>query len=224
MSIGIITLHGFLAIFASTESAGVAWATVLLTLIGFLVAFAVGIFCEPISRRLFSAKLKLKFYDDEESGCRARTPGETKSGHSLELCYVRVKVTNSSLTRRIAKNCVPYLVRLEKTGIDGEDPERFQDSIPLLWSYRDEKEDKAIDIPDGLSAFFDVLYTRSDNDQFYWCFSAKEPKRYLPLRNQKDDFIFTILVAAENTAPEKIKLTFKWRGDWKNFEACAENL
>jgi hypothetical protein len=220
---------GLRLVAAGNEASGLSGVQILLAVIGFVVAFAAGIVCEPIRHCLFRPKLILKY--DEKNGSKVITPGTLTSGQETELCYLRVRVTDKSLVRRIARNCVAYLTDVRLSRTDSESEEHLVDSIPMAWSYRRKgisnrygvgdppPPEERIDVPCGLRPFFDVVYTRKDSPgQFYWCFACDEPKRYRSLTNQHGEFILTLLVSAENTAPATIRLKFTWPGDWKGLK------
>jgi len=229
MPLGTAIDVGLKLIAAGEEATGLSGAQVLLTAIGFLVAFAAGIVCEPIRHGLFRPKLVLEY--DEKNGSKLITTG-TESFHGTEFCFLRIRVTNKSITRRIARNCVAYLVDIERAGKNAKLGERFVDSLPMAWSYRTKgigsrdvdrgledppPPEERIDIPCGLTPFFDILHTSKGNGQFYWRFACGEPNRYRALTNQQGEIILTFMVSAENTAPATIRLKFTWRGDWDNY-------
>jgi len=190
MPLGGVIDVGLRLIAAGEKASGLSGTQVLLAVIGFLVAFAAGIICEPIRHWLFRPKLTLEY--DENNGSRVITPGTTTSGREIELNYLRVRVTNRSLVRRIARNCAAYLTDVRLSGADCELEGHLVDSIPMAWSYRKKgvsdkyrvgtppPPEERVDIPCGLTPFFDVLYTRNDSpDQFCWCF-VTSPGRASP--------------------------------------------
>lgn len=186
----------------------------LQVLAGGAIGFGAAVFADLMRRRYFSPSLDLEY--NESEGSKLWTTGTLKTGSEVELCYVRVKVTNSSFTRTMARKCLASIAQIEKKGRDGDSAATFHDNIPLCWSYRKSKE--RLDIPHGVSVFFDVFFTKEGSDQFYWRFADDGPRHYGSLTNQKVEFLLTVLVASENGPPTRLRLRFKWNGDWKDFE------
>lgn len=230
MPLGSAMTLGLGLIAAAEEASAHSGLQTLLTVVGFIVVFAVGIVCEPLRHCIFRPKLALQY--DEKNGSKLITIGTTRGGQDTELCFLRIRVTNKSITRRIARDCVAYLVEVKPPRDDMGPAPRFVDSLPMAWSYRTKgipsgavkmgveeppPPEERIDIPRGLSPFFDILHTVRGRNQFYWSFACGEPKRYRPLTSQQGEFTLAFMVSAENTAPATIKLKFTWRGDWDNF-------
>ena len=197
-------------------------------IVGGAIGFLSAVLAEPIRTWLFSPKLVLEY--DEKGGSKLLTTGQ-HARHDTEFCYLRIRVTNKSITRRIARNCVAYLVDVKQEKKGAESAEQFVDSLPMPWSERIKgmrlrmevgdppPPEERIDIPCGLGPFFDILFTIRGENQFCWRFACGEPPpRYRPLTNQIGDLILTLMVSAENTAPATIRLRFTWRGDWQNFD------
>ncbi len=227
MTLGTAVDFGLKLVAGGEEASGLSGVQVLLAVIGFMVAFAAGIICEPIRHCLFRPKLALEY--DKNNGSKLIVKG-TAGGHDTEFCFLRVRVTNKNLTRQIARSCVAYLtnVGLERT----DTAEHFVESLPMAWSYRTKgipsravkmgveeppPPEERIDVPCGLTPFFDILRTHKGDSQFSWCFACGEPNVYRALTNQHGVFTLTLMVSAENTAPAKIRLRFTWPGDWRKF-------
>lgn len=125
--------------------------------------------------------------------------------------------------KRIAKSRAAYLVGIEKDDGQGNfEPTIYVDSIPLAWSCRGDLRYSEIDIPYGVSQYFDVLKTSDRGDRVIpqWQFDII---RYLSLFNQKGRYRLTVLVSGDGVDPVMIKLIFDWKGQWDTFEAFLDH-
>ena len=81
-------------------------------------------------------------------GSMSHTPNDTEF---VEI-YIRARLRN--LGSRVAKQCRPYLVKLEEVHPSGTTPTTYFDSLVLRWP-RNDYEPR--DIPRGIDQFFDVV-------------------------------------------------------------------
>jgi hypothetical protein len=194
-------------------------SAVLNTFIGAVLGFTAAVFAEPLRQWIYRPKLKLEFNDDP--GCRARTPEQAQlTGvpvpNIYEADYIRIKVTNTKPF--IAKNCLAYLIGIEKPDNSGTfTPTIYGDSIPLPWSCRGEEAYGPLDLPRGIVQFIDVVSTRSISNDFTPAIRPI-PYRYIGLF-EKGIFRFSVQVSGENVKPVSIKIVFRWTGAWNQYEA-----
>ena len=135
---------------------------------------------------------------------------------------------NANLTRMLAANCAAYLVRLERRNLDGGSPEIFHECIPFAWSYRMKSTDRGsepveqIDIPHGVSAFVNVLYSaQKDNSQFYWTFASPTPLVLDEMAKKPGVFALTVVVAGDHAAPKTLNIEFTWKANCDDFEVAS---
>jgi hypothetical protein len=183
---------------------------------GLLVGGAIGFLSAvlaPMVTRLV-ARPVLKVFYDEIRGCREPVPArDESSGAVVNTIYFHIGVENRNWTRRLARNCRAYLVRLEGD-LEGRRVQ-YWSSIPLAVSYGEGESAATIDVPHGLTAFFNVVVTQECNTGFLLgSASGKTPNRYIPVLQKAQSLTVTILVAAEDANPKKIRLKAEWNGAW----------
>jgi hypothetical protein len=140
-----------------------------------------------------------------------------------EAVYIRVEVMNEK--RRLAKQCRAYLVNVEvQNGRNEFEPTIYVDSIQLAWSCRENgKEREAVDLPNGVSQYIDVLATYKSSN----CFTPQIspfPFRYEELFiNSPKTFRFTVQVSGDGVDPVFTTIIFSWKGQWDDFEVHQAN-
>jgi hypothetical protein len=130
--------------------------------IGFgLVAGALSpLFVERAKRWLFGPRLEVVHGGDECYMPIAEVPGGMPGLYQAKYLRVRVKNTGSM----VAKGCRAYLVKLEEIVNSEPQPTFYRDTLRLRWAYEQHGElHEGIDIPPGISAFFDVLSCKHEN-------------------------------------------------------------
>jgi hypothetical protein len=145
-----------------------------------------------------------------------KTP-ETDGVSRHEAFYIRLKVVNSS--PRLAKACRAYLVRVEKQ-VDGVfGPTVYCDSIQLGWSARrPDQAYAAIDLPQDVSQFIDVVSTRSTSKNFAPVIGLV-PMRYEALFQETGVFRFRVQVSGDGVKPVWGQVILHWDGMWDKFRA-----
>lgn len=199
-----------------TTQTGISWLSALTPIGSFFLGFISAVFAEPARQRLFRPVLRLRFSNKPD--CVAKTP--TGGG---EAVYIRVEVMNEK--RRLAKQCRAYLVNAEVQNDHKEfEPTIYVDSIQLAWSCRENgMERDAVDLPNGVSQYIDVLATDKSSN----CFTPQIspfPFRYQELfTNTPKTFRFTVQVSGDGVDPVFTKIIFSWKGQWDNFEVYQAN-
>lgn len=188
------------------------------------VGFFAAVFAEPLRKSIFSPRLKLEYGKSEE--CNAQTPIKFTQQVDLEgheqkfqqrATYIRVKVTNQKLA--LAKNCRAYLINIEKENSRGIfENTIYADSIQLAWSCQADTGFKAIDIPNGVSQFLDLMSVYQISSTFKLELNVL-PFRYESILKEKGKFRFTVQVSGENINPAFIKIVFNWSGSWDKYDA-----
>lgn len=134
-----------------TDQSREAWVA----LISVGVSLAAGLFSGLFGRRLeewwFRPKLVVDFIP---SGGGFRTEGRwMENDVELVEIYVRARVRNFG--RIVAKQCRPYLVKLEEVHPSGRTtPTTYFDSLPLRWPGNTYEPR---DIPSKINQFFDIV-------------------------------------------------------------------
>ncbi len=203
---------------------GDPWWTKYALLFG---GWLLGLFTKELSERITfwvrGPKLKADFGDTED--CVTLTPEEyvvqtgastvaTRAGQRVVM-YARVRVTNTK--PRIAQRVRAWLVNIEEQ-VDGEfRPTIFRDSMPLIWSYNAEID--AADLPQSINRYVDVVRVQSDQPGYEPCLRAHDgtvlkPLRFAPLFARNGVFRLTVLVSAQDTAPQQIRLILSMDGNW----------
>lgn len=202
----------------TTQTTSIPWLSVLTPIVGFILGFISAVFAEPVRQRLFRPILSLRF--SNTPGCVARTP----TGDGGEAIYIRVEVVN--VKRSLARQCRAYLVNAEAKNALGEfEPTIYVDSIQLAWSCREiGKERDAVDLPNGVSQYIDVLATYKISNSFNTHISPF-PFRYHDLfSNKPKTLMFTVQVSGDGVKPAFITIVFSWKGQWDNFEVYQSNI
>lgn len=186
-----------------------------------------GLFTKELSERITiwvrGPRLRAEFEDAED--CVTLTPEEyqVRTGPSTVaarkgqrvVMYARLRVTN--VKPRIAQDVRAWLVNVEEQ-VDGEfQPTIFRDSMPLIWSYNAEVD--SADMPQSVSRHVDVVRIQSDLPGYEPCLRAHDgtvlrPLRFKPLFERYGVFRFTVLVSAQDVAPQQVKLVIRWDGNW----------
>lgn len=170
--------------------------------------------------KFFGPVLELSFEDDPAYITRT---WESVSGSNEPVCvafYVRVKVQNRR--KAVAKKCQAYLINVEKFDKNQNTfkPTIYCDSIRLSWSCQPTLDSgyKALDLPNKVNQFVDVVATRSHHPFFEMQLNPSM-NRYASLFIENGIFQFTILVTGNRVTPKKIKIIFGWSGVWDKFKA-----
>jgi hypothetical protein len=96
-------------------------------------------------------------------------------------------------------------------------PTCYRDNIPLCWSYFNREAPQKLDVLRGVPQYLDVFSTDEGDKQFSLRFQSL-PIAYKELfKIDAGRLRFTIVVAAENTSPEKLVFEVEWRGKWDDF-------
>ena len=198
------------------------WYSLLSGLIGVLVGYILSELTKVVRRVFSKPVLQLDFEEGDDyishtpTGAKVDTPEGKRIELSGEAYYIRIKVTNKR--RKIARNCTPYLINVEK--IENSKPTRtlYCDSIPLAWSCAGE-DNKYIklDLAKDVNQFIDLLETIKNYEQFV-VFIYSMPFRYHEVFKQHGIYLFTVQVVATDAKPATIKIQFTWNGVWDDFE------
>ena len=182
-------------------------------MVSFVLGFITAVFAEPVRQRFFRPELELGFSGREDSITKTETVGGSQA------VYVRVQVRNTK--PKLARACRAYLVNIETKSATGEfEPTAYVESIQLAWSCRmPGNERDAIDIPNGVSQYIDVVATSSISSHFAIQI-APFPVRYNVLQSPiPQTYRYTIQVAGDGVEPKVLKLVFVWKGKWDDVEA-----
>ncbi len=191
-----------------------AWA-LLPSVVSFLGGFFTALFAEPIRRWVYQPKLSLHF--ERASHFVTRTP-ETVGQTKYEAFYVRVKVVNTKSA--LAKSCRAYLVNIEQKGPSGAFvATEYCESLQLGWAVHSQPF-AALDLPTDVPFFVDILSTRPTSLAFKPHVELI-PMRYEQLFLTSGTYRLTVLISGDGVKPARIRLVFKWSGDWEHFDVAS---
>lgn len=199
-----------------TTTTSISWFSELTPLISFVLGFIIAVFAEPVRQRFFRPELELIFSGRED------TITKTLTVAGSQAVYVRVQVRNKK--PKLARACRAYLVNVEAKGASGEfESTAYVDSIQLAWSCQTSGNERvAIDIPNGVSQYMDVVATSSITNTFALQI-APFPVRYnVLLSPSPQTYRYTLQVASDGAEPKILKLVFVWKGKWDDVEVYED--
>lgn len=157
-----------------------------------------GLFSGLFGRRLeewwYRPRLLVEFIQDQGG---FRTEGRWKEGDTeMVEIYIRARVRNIG-RGRVAKQCRPYLVKLDEVHASGTTSTKYHDSLVLRWPLRDYQPR---DIPKGVNQFFDVVGVLKNRPG--WRFTFRECfSEHADLLYYEGTYRFTVLVAGDGVKP-----------------------
>jgi hypothetical protein len=191
------------------------FVSTLSSLATFVAGFLTAIFAEPIRQRIFRPVLKLEF----ENNDHFVTKTDEGNPPTDRAQYIRVKATNAKA--RIAKSCRAYLIDFARRGPAGSwDATEYCDCLQLSWSALPGASHDALDLPQHVPFFVDVVSTRQTATSFAPAL-AFTPYRYHHWFSTPGTYRFTILVTGDNVKPARLSISFKWTGVWDEFEVAV---
>jgi hypothetical protein len=182
-----------------------------------IVGFLTAAFAEPVRVWLLRPRLRVSFTGAED--CITKTPTVIGSG----AVYVRLKVVNE--TRRIARSCRAFLVKVETRTEQGTfNDTLYADSIQLAWSCQvPGSAGRSIDLIHGVSQYVDVIATNERNNDFAPQIEPL-PLRYGPLfSGAPQTFRLTVQVSGDGLDAQRFRLIFQWRGKWDAVDAYEDD-
>lgn len=206
--------------------------------VGFILAIVILLFVVSRKlRKLENPNIKIDHHSSIE-GCRQGTKVNTIDGN-VPTIYLRLRVENTG--GRVIKNCVAYLVGMEK---DGE-ALNYGERTPLIWSGPKPIEGK-IDIQGKADNFLDLVTVGQEwvpallpigGDSIYE--KPRERKMHARVVTGKDELAsvfhlhrfsengkYTLIVRFSSDEGMSIikKVVFHWEGDPETMEMfCLEN-
>jgi hypothetical protein len=171
-------------------------------------------FVEPLREWVYRAKLRLEFGDSLDF--QTITPEFDLNGRGHRALYLRVRVVNTSA--RLARSCRAYLVGVEELKGTYFSPTIYCDHLQLGWSALDSRTFDAIDLPQGVSQFIDVISTRETSPSLS-LHTAVHPVRYSFLFANTTTYRLTIQVSGDWVQPETIRILVKLGGRWDSLLA-----
>ena len=184
------------------------WILLLSVIISAIVGLFSGLLGRLFEEWRYRPRLIVEFIP-EEGGFR--TEGTwNDGGKEVTEIYLRARVRN--VGSRVAKQCRPYLVKLEEVLPSGTTPTKLFESRVLGWP-RNDYEPR--DIPKGINLFFDVVGVLKDRSG--WRFKFREPSPLLS--GYSGTYRFTVLVTGDGVAPAGRKFDVTYHGDWHNLRA-----
>ena len=118
---------------------------------------------------------------------------------------------------RIARACRGYLTAIEKwdEAKHAFVPTVYSDSLPLIWSYYPSAEN--FDTPQNVPRCIDVVRYVPKQQGFdlqIWSDSGVlRPSKFRLFLENRGTFQFTVLVSADDVAPERIPFRVTWDGE-----------
>jgi hypothetical protein len=112
------------------------------------------------------------------------------------------------------------LVKVERLSGNKFERTSYGDSLQLAWSSLSDRSLSAIDLPEGIPHFMDIISTRETSDAIH-THTAGLPFRYKDLFWETTTYRITIIVSGEWVAPAAIQLLFTWTGRWNHFPVSS---
>jgi hypothetical protein len=181
-----------------------------------IVSLISGLFSGFFGRRLeewwFKPRLIVDFISKDGGFC---TKGKWREGDK-EIIEIHIRARVRNLGNSVAKQCRPYLIKLEEVHPSGRTtPTTFFDSLVLRWPGRDYDPR---DIPRGTDQFFDVVAVLKNESG--WRFTFRERfTSHAELPNYRGTYRFTVLVTGDGVKPSGRKIDVTYHGDWHNLRA-----
>ncbi len=121
--------------------------------------------------------------------------------------HVRLKIRNTG--KEAATRCRVVLTGIQKFEGNSWIDVGYHDAVELLWAYG--WEDKVVekDIVHGIDYFVDVCNANSEDDHLNLALVKVSP-RYKDIINAEASYLFTMLIAAENTEPATVSMRVNW--------------
>ena len=205
-------MNGLLEFLKNHTEAGTLaqWFGAIATVAAVLVA----LFKEVIINWLSQPVLKLHF--DNTPNC------VTKSFrvNTVEVYFLRIATTN--IKAKLAKSCRAYLVSIERFGASGKwESTTYCEILQLGWVGAEANKFSAVDIPRGVSFFFDVLSTYANSDKFQ-IRTEVTLNRVQSLVAEHGRYRFTVVVTGDGVKEARANFTFDWTGQWDRFNVNGQ--
>jgi hypothetical protein len=125
--------------------------------------------------------------------------------------WLRVRVENTP-GRQAAKGCRAYLVRVSRPEPGGRLEELLvEDARPMQWMHDRPEVFGARDILAGVPHWIDVAHTA---DHVNGLMASVHPA--WSIEEPGGTYLFTVMVVAEDSDPETIRLRVTWDGSWES--------
>jgi hypothetical protein len=190
------------------------WILLISAGVGLVSGLFSGLFGRRLEEWWYRPRLKVDFIWNEV-GFRTEakwTQGDTE----FEEIYIRARVRNLG-RGRVAKQCRPYLVKLEEVHAAGVTPTAFVDSLVLRWP-GPKQDDDPRDLPTGINLFFDVLGVLKNSSG--WRFTFRERfTEHAELPNYAGTYRFTVLVTGDGAKYDGRKIDVTYNRDWHSLRA-----
>jgi hypothetical protein len=165
-----------------------------------------GVFFWNFKDKWTRPKLHLDFVDDSAHVVRL----DSVSNPAIAGVWVRVRATN--LRPRLAKQCRPFLTKLETVDASGKaKPTNLADSLILRWPGNDTKPR---DIPNGVEFYVDVVFLHKSSDRFNFLVERLFG-HYSDLQHYKGTYRFHILLTGDDAYPAQCAIDVTYNGDWE---------
>ncbi|HEY2416252.1 MAG TPA: hypothetical protein VGI40_28685 [Pirellulaceae bacterium] len=176
---------------------------------GFLAGITVPITLRWLTRRFLGPKITVAFDADE-------VPAVAGSSSNPRV-YFRAKIRN--VKSHVARECRPYLTKIELVGSRGPIQSVLDETFQLGWSYDDKRD--ALDLPRGPHPTVDVAVYERDQPLFYPCLRGGGlPTKFNGIFSSIGTCRFTVLVTGHDVDPEL--LTFEVSYDGKNWPPAGK--
>jgi hypothetical protein len=182
-----------------------------------VVAVLSGLFSGLGGRRLeawlSAPKLEVDFIPDDGG---FRTEGSWNEGPvEVTQIYIRARVRNVGAV--VAKQCRPYLVKLEEVQPSGTTSAELFDSCVLHWpGYPHDFAPR--DIPKGINQFFDIVGVFKNRPGWRFAF-GENFSSHRELAHYRGTYRFKVLVTGDGVKPAGRKIDVTYNGEWNNLRA-----
>ena len=170
-----------------------------------MVGFVTGLVVEPLKTLILQPRIRLVFTPDRSCVVVAAEIDAVTKEH-YEASYVRVQAHNRWLFA--AKNCRPYLAKIERLGHRNQ--VIHEDALPLSWSYQATPE--PIDIPPRMYFHIDLLCASSKEAHFVPR-TKTQPVFWATQLGVHGRYRLTLMLSADSMSPKLMRLILTWKGD-----------
>jgi hypothetical protein len=164
--------------------------------IGFVLGSCIAVFAEPLRRWLFKSRVSLCF--QPKIGFGRRCVSLTTTNHSNVMAkYIRVLAKCSSRCGITAKQCRPFLTKIEKLdpAVDGH-KELHHDPLPLNWAFIG---DQPLDINSRMEFYFDVVEINSAENSMKPQITTIVPTTWTEILRETGKYRFSVPCYQERT-------------------------
>jgi hypothetical protein len=110
---------------------------------------------------------------------------------------------------------------IDQKGASGSwESTNYGESLQLSWASHGDVAFEALDLPQRVPMFVDVVSVR-DTETAFRLATRRKPFRLRKLCSTPGTYRFNVVAVGDNVAPVRVSLIFTWRGKWDEFEVTS---